>query len=368
MARTQKRNDSRYQKFFRFGGKAYTVYGRTPTEAEAAKTAKLAELEAGVIDRENPRLNAYYERFTEYRRSSTKEATIRGQVNQFKKCTAITIYNNVKFGDMRMRDIKPKDVQTVQKALEALGNSTRTINDAMSHLNHVFNAAVRDDTIDKNPCKSIDKLRRTEPPARDTIHRALSREETAAFLEAAKDSYFINVFKIMLSTGMRIGEVGALMESDIDRNYIHVTKTITRGEDGGYFIGDSPKTSDSNRTIPLTDATRDILRQQRMLNEMLFGAVDLSKPLFRSPWGYLLKENSLNREIKKYTDKLGMEYFTSHSLRATFATRFIEQRPQDYKILSEILGHADTAITLNLYTHVMDDSRIAAMNAISIAL
>ena len=344
------------------------AYGDTLTEAEQAKAAKIAELEAGVIERENPRLDHYYETFTANRRKSTKEATLRGQINQYRKCADIIIYNNIRLGNIRIRDIKPRDMQTVQQALEAKCNSTRTINDAMSHLNHIFNTAIKEDILDKNPCRSINKLRRTEPQARETIHRALSKEETAAFLEAAQDSHFIGVFRIMLSTGMRLGEVSALTEGDIDRNYINITKTLTRTEEGGCIIGDSPKTATGNRRIPLTDQTREILRQQRKLNELLFGAVDLSKPLFRSPWGYLLKENSLNREIKKYTDKLGIECFTSHALRATFATRFIEQRPQDYKILSEILGHADTTITLNLYTHVMDDAKIKAMEAITIAL
>lgn len=367
MAKKNKRG--LFKKHFRVDGKDYYAYGKTTTEAEQAKTAMIAKIKLGIIERDNPRLNDYYERFTEYRRSSTKEATIRGQVNQYRKCAAITIYNNVKFGDIRIRDIKPKDLQTVQKALEAIGNSTRTINDAMAHLNHVFNAAVIDETIDRNPCKSVSKLRRTEPQARDTIHRALSEAETTQFLEAAKDSYFINVFLMMLNTGMRIGEVGALTELDIDSSYIHVSKTITRSEDGSYCIGDSPKTSDSNRKIPLSDATKEIIARQRKLNTQIFGTmIDLKKPLFRSPQGMLLRENTLNREIKKYTDILGMEYFTSHAMRATFATRFIEQRPQDYKILSEILGHADVNITLNLYTHVMDDNKIQAMNSISIAL
>ena len=366
MAKKTKRGT--VKKHFMFEGVDYYAYGKTVTEAEQAKAAKLAELATGVIDRENPKLDTYYESFTENRRKSTKEATLRGQINQYRKCADVIIYNKVRLGDIRIRNIKPRDVQTVQQALEARGNCTRTVNDALAHLNHLFNTAIKDDIIDKNPCRAINKLRRTEPQARDTVHRALSKEETAIFLEAAQDSYFVNVFKIMLSTGMRLGEVAALTEGDLDRNYINISKTLTRTENGGYIIGDSPKTATGKRRIPLTDQTREILRQQRKLNELLFGAVDLSKPLFRSPRGYLLKENTLNREIKKYTDKLEIEYFTSHALRATFATRFIEQRPQDYKILSEILGHADTAITLNLYTHVMDDSKMAAMQAISIAL
>ena len=100
---------------------------------------------------------------------------------------------------------------------------------------------------------------------------------------------------------------------------------------------------------------------------MVFGEiVSLDKPLFRSPEGELLKEYTLNREIKRITRKCNIEYFTSHAFRATFATRFIEQRPQDYKVLSEILGHADTQITLNLYTHVMEDTKRQAMQELNI--
>ncbi|MBO6113536.1 MAG: hypothetical protein J6P57_00615 [Lachnospiraceae bacterium] len=47
-------------------------------------------------------------------------------------------------------------------------------------------------------------------------------------------------------------------------------------------------------------------------------------------------------------------------------TRFIEQRPQDYKILSDILGHKDISITSNLYTHVMVDNKVKAMKDLNI--
>lgn len=371
MAKTKKRADTRFQKHFRYEGKQYTVYGNTPTEAEAAKVKKLEELQTGIVDRENPRLNDYYERFTENRRNTTKAATIRGQVNQYKKCAAIVIYNGVKFGDMRVRDIRPRDIQVIKKALEEKGNSTRTINDALSHLSHLFNAAVIDETIDKNPCRSISKLKRTEPPARDTIHRALTEEETQLFIKAAEEehSIFLNVFKLMLNTGMRIGEIGALMEADIDRKYIHIKRTITRNEYGNYCIGDSPKTADSVRDIPLNDNIKAIIRDQRQLNAMLYGAlIDSTKPLFRSARGFLLKEASLNREIKRLAEKCGIDYFSSHALRATFATHFMRQTSGDFKTLQAILGHADATITLNLYSHTLEDTKISAMQNFTIAM
>lgn len=368
MAKVKKRADTRYQKCFRYNGKRYTVYGKTPTEAEQAKITKIAELESGVVDRANPKLNDYYQYFTENRRGSVKESTIRGQSNQFKKCAAVVIYNHTTFGEMRMRDIKARDLQAVQKALIQAGNSTCTVNDNMAHLSHVFNAALRDETIDRNPCISITRVRRTEPLARDTTHRALSPHEVQSFIVAAKDSYFINLFKLMLNTGMRIGEVAALTELDIDRQYIHITKTVTRNENGSNIVGDSPKTRGSVRDIPLTDTIRQILKSQRELNKQVFGNItDLSEPLFRSPEGTLLREYTVNREIKRLLKNTDIEYFSSHAFRETFASMFIDQQPELYKTLSEIMGHSDVGITLNLYAHALPDTKITAMNNLTIA-
>ena len=98
---------------------------------------------------------------------------------------------------------------------------------------------------------------------------------------------------------------------------------------------------------------------------MLFG-LGWTGTLFKSAEGELLREYTVNREIKRICKQAEIEKFTCHGFRVTFATRFIEQRPQDYKILSEIMGHKDISITLNLYTRVMTESKITAMNEIKI--
>lgn len=82
----------------------------------------------------------------------------------------------------------------------------------------------------------------------------------------------------------------------------------------------------------------------------------------------MLREYSTNREIARICRQGKIERFTCYALRATFATRFIEQRTQDYRVLSDILGHSNVGITLNLYTHVMDETKIKAMKSIEIAI
>ena len=173
----------------------------------------------------------------------------------------------------------------------------------------------------------------------------------------------------MIQTGIRVGEMAAISAFDVDSkgNMLHINKTVTKDEIGAYTIGNTPKTDAGNRDIPLTEQALESIKEQKKLNRLVFGNV-VFDTVFRSPEGALLREYQVNREIKRICKRTGIEKFTCHAFRATFATRFIEQRPQDYKVLSEILGHSNIKITLNLYTHVMKESKIAAMNAVEIAI
>jgi integrase len=110
---------------------------------------------------------------------------------------------------------------------------------------------------------------------------------------------------------------------------------------------------------------KKLIKEQVKQNNAVYGS-GWSGPIFQSAEGTLLREYTVNREIRRICKAAEMEYFTCHAFRITFATRFIEQRPQDFKILSEIMGHKDISITMNLYTRVMQDSKIAAMKGIKI--
>lgn len=366
-----KRADGRWQGQFTYEGKIYYVFAQKKGDISAAIEKKKEELASRSEDHANPLLDNYYNIFTNFRRSSVKASTIRSQTAQYNNCADVVIPGAEKrLGDMRIRDIKPNDVRIVQKALIEAGKSTETVNNCMNHLKHVFNSAVKDETIIKNPCVCLEQVRRTEPPARETKHRALSEEETAAFIEASRDSYYLNIFRLMLNTGMRIGEVGALsLREDIDekRGCIHVTKTVSRNEAGGYEIVIWPKTNAGRRDIPLNDSIRTIIADQQKQNAQIFG-IRFDGLLFPSFEGKILREYEVNREIKRIYPALGLEHFTSHAFRDTFATRWMEQRPWDFKILSEILGHSDVKITLNLYAHVMKDKKQEAMNGLSIII
>lgn len=329
---------------------------------------KREELENGVKEIANPSLNDYYEHFTKMRRHEVKESTIRSQDVQYRAIANTEIAEGTTFGDLHIQDITRRNIETVRNIMLEAGKTPQYLNNCFAHLNHVFNSAVLDDTILKNPCKSLKQLRRTDAPIGENKHRALSEIETEKFFhEAAKrNSYYLNLYKLMIATGLRIGEATALFPMDIDRKngFIHVRRTITRNEVGGYEVGQDAKTKSGVRDIPLTDEVYKIIVNQRTFNKMFHGTD--TGLLFPNVEGGILREYTANREIKRICKAAGVEYFTCHAFRNTFATRFIEQAPDDYKILSEILGHKDIAITLNLYTHVMTENKVRAMNEIRI--
>ena len=310
-----KRADGRMRSSFTFNGKRFFVYGFSEQELRDKEREKLAQLKDGSQDRENPTLNAYYERFTENRRRKVKESTIRCQSFQFRNCADVVIdKNGTTLGEMRIQEIKPYDLYKVQAELERSGRSTETVNNNMSHLSHVFNAAARDEVIDRNPCK-VDPLRRTEAPARDTIHRALTEDETKSFFMVAQErnSYYLNAFRLMIQTGIRVGELSALTAFDVNNKEMMLTinKTVSKDELGAYIIGDTPKTDAGNREIPLTVQALETITAQRELNQIIFGNV-VHPTIFRSPEGALLREYQINREIKRICKAAGIDKFTCH--------------------------------------------------------
>lgn len=367
MAKKKTYKNKYKRKRFRYEGKYYDVYALTEDELLEKVVKKKKELEQGAQSIYNPTLNEYYKTFTQIRSKQIKESTIRAQVFQYRNIAEVELSNGIKFGDMRIKSITRRNIEQAREILLKNGKKAEHLNICFSHLNHVFNSALIDETIEKNPCRALKQLKRQSKPIRENRHRALSIEETKKFFEEAtkRNSYYLNVFLLMIKTGMRVGELTALYNTDIDRQngFIHVRRTISKDINGGYIVGNSAKTESGTRDIPLTSETLEIIKNQINLNYSIFG-LEREGLLFKSYEGEILRDYTINREIKRICKSANIEYFTCHAFRNTFATRFIEQRPQDYKILSEILGHKDVSITLNLYTHVMTENKVLAMNEI----
>lgn len=367
---TNKRKDGLLQKCFRYGGKRYVVYGHNDDELYEKKIAKIQELQSGLDRRINPTMQQYFDTWLNRKRAKVTEATIRRHTHMFKAIAETYIPNAARtFGELNIKDVTLDDLLTVQSHLLE-SHQTRGVNDSMSLIKNLLKTATNERIIDYNPSVLVESLKRTEPQARDTNHRALSLEEQRVFFDsqAVKDSSYYDVFRLAILTGLRIGEIGALTNADIHGGYIHVSRTLTRTEDGGYRLGDQAKTNAGKRDIPLTEEMRSVIKHRKELNKILGGGIEsIDGVIFKSPRGGYLISWGINKEIRRLCASLSIEPFTIHALRATFATRMV-QAGVNPKTLQELMGHADIDVTMNIYAHSQANDKIDAMRRVNIAI
>ena len=367
---SKKRKDGYFKKSFTFNEKRYYVYAKTKQELNEKEYQKRAELEKQTDNKQNPTLQEYYDRWKIRRYSAVSETTIRGQQMIMNVVGKIELKStNKPFVEKKIKKIDLDDLYEVQQKLMER-NTSRTTNDYMAFINHLFRDAAKERYIDYNPFVLLKQVRKTEEECRDTIHRALTKEEQSKFFSSdyTKNCYYYNAFRLALLTGMRCGEIGAITNKDIKNGRIYVERTVTRSENGSYVMGDRAKTKAGKRTIPMTDAISSVIEDQIQRNKLLLNekAEKMNEDvIFTTPTGGLIHAGNPDREIRKICKKLEIEPFTMHGLRATFATRAIESGMKP-KTLQEILGHKNFNITMSLYGHVLEDTKDEEMNKINI--
>ena len=179
----------------------------------------------------------------------------------------------------------------------------------------------------------------------------LTKEEQVSLEEWLKNK--VNIRKVCLLlclyTGLRVGEVCGQKWDDIDfKNHsLIVKRTIERirNKDKNIssktiLIESTPKSSTSNRIIPIPDFLIRMLKQFE--GEKKYFLLSKSENFYDPR----LFESFYDRTLKS----CNISHNKFHTLRHTFATRCIESK-MDIKTLSEILGHSSIEITLKLYVH-----------------
>ena len=354
-AGARKRADGTLEKRFTIEGKRYSVYGKTAQEL----AEKEAEIRAGAY-KTNARvtLDQYFEEWVKRKEQTIKPVTVRQYRYNYQKDISPFM------GRRRVAQIERREVIALQNNL-AKRIKPMTVNGIIGLLKQVLKEAERDGIIIHSPADNIRGIKNDGAKASETYHRALTIEEQTAFMQIAKDDFYYELFAFLLCTGVRIGEAGALTWSDIDykANVIHITKTVTRSAQNKHTIG-TPKTKTSKRDIPLTETTRKILKQQR---DKVGRVIPLNGRVFPRYDGGLIHSGTIRNTVDRIAKAAGVEHFGVHALRDTFATRFIEQggTPQTLKT---ILGHSSLAMTMDLYAHVLPNTKQEEMDRLQIII
>lgn len=203
------------------------------------------------------------------------------------------------------------------------------------------------------------KLRKTE----STSVQVFSVSEQRRIENEVLNATDTKVVWLMLCfyTGIRLGELCALKwkNFDFESKCIFIMGTVSRtknfkGSGSKTLLAEnSPKSHNSLRKIPLPDFILQILKTQKKYAKNENNYVLSESPIPMDPRTY-------QRLFKTVLKNAGVTERKFHAIRHTFATRALESGV-DIKTLSEILGHSNVTITLNIYAHSLMEQKISAM-------
>ena len=236
--------------------------------------------------------------------------------------------------------------------LKDKGLSNRFIRGVHGVLNSALEQAVRERLITSNPAEGC-KL----PKIEKKEMKVLLPEQIGAYLQEANRRGLLPAYYLELTSGLRRGELLALLWTDLDveNMTISVTKQVNRVN--GQLKVSQPKTSNSIRTIPIPKQAVDLLILEHEKHP--------DNPyMFPSPkTGTMYDPDSFRHTHEKILAAAGIEHIRFHDLRHTFATLSL-QNGVDVKTLSNTLGHYSAGFTLDTYTHATQRMRREAADTI----
>ena len=277
-------------------------------------------------------------------------------------------------GEVRLRDLCPLDLQSVYAGLLRRQLAPRTILYTHSILHAALEQARKWKLIAENPAAGL-SLPRKERHAFEVF----TPDEARRFVAAASLEPNGLVLLVALATGLRPSEYLGLRQRDFDRDRrtFTVEHTIERvpagrveGDAGGQWKTDDTKRRHSRRTVvlpaSLSARVADLVdRQANLFDRRAIQDAQIYGLIFRTPRGKPMHERNLvQRVFKPLLRRAGLPDLRLYDLRHSFATLAL-RAGAPARLVSEQLGHASVAFTLDTYGHVLEESRSEAAERIS---
>lgn len=255
-------------------------------------------------------------------------------------------------GDKQILDLKPMDIEIAYAALrrgdspsgKPLSGTYLASIQATCH--GAFERAVRDRLIPSNPFAAVERPRiDTEEKSALTMPDVI---ELASQLDPLNKQHM--AIMLMVFQGLRRSEAVNLKWADVD--FANSEITVRKS-----------KTKAGLRTIPISGAIQDALIR-RYIDMDTRSCAD---GYVVSDWGDPITPHAVNRWWQRNAASLGLDGFTPHQLRHTYATMLAESDVHP-KMMQALLGHESPMTSMKIYAHVHESAKRDAVAALDSAL
>lgn len=338
------------------------IYGKARREvADKLRDALRAQAQGALLVDERVVVSQFLDEWLKAVRPSVRPSTWL----RYEQFSRIHVVPGV--GHIKLQALTPQHLHRLHGEMLAGGTAAGTVLLVHRFTHRALEQAMRWGVVTKNVAKHVD------PPR---VHRAerrvLTPVEAVRFLDAVTADRHEALYVLALTTGMRQGELLALHWADLDleRGVVQVRKSLGLNDDQRRVIGKT-KTDGSQRGILLTERALEALAKHRdrqgaeAATPRHWGMWEESDLVFANAVGRTLSpHNLLQRSFHPTLERAGLPRIRFHDLRHTTATLLLSEGVHP-KIVSEMLGHTQIAITLDLYSHVTTTMQEPARNALN---
>jgi integrase len=277
-------------------------------------------------------------------------------------------------GGVQVSKLSPKQAQELVETLRAHGGrngaplSSRSVQLAIVVLKAATMWAVETRIVGRDPLLGF---KRPRSKASKDATSAWSTDEARTFLAAVADDRLVAAWTLLLTRGLRRGELAGLRWDAVDLEGGSLRITRTRVLVDGKPVDSEPKTDAGKRRIPLDDRLAAVLRSHKTRQGQerwaAHGAWSDGGYVFTNELGAPLHPEYFSTRFESLTDRAGLRRIRLHDLRHTAASQMIAAGVSP-KVVAELLGHASPTITQVTYQHVMPGMSESASEALSESL
>ena len=322
------------------------------------------------VYRMNMTMNELFDEFIIFRRDQTaaKAGTVRKDMSLWRRYCQKYELDRKQLGRYKVCDINTQLLFRYFRSLTKDREYTRkTVTNIRSLLSGMFSYAVEQNIVQSNPTRELDFKRLTFKPVQDKSEEVFKTADVERLFEvlneAADDPYAL---AIMLDFNLftRIGEIAAIKWEDVDieNRRIYICHQLTYEPELNDDLTFSDKvmvtegylkgcTSQGFRHQYLTNEAIEVLKKAKALNpdgEFVF-----------MPYGKPIITGTFNKRLKKYCDKAGIDYHSSHKIR--FYAASTAYNGKNLTQISKMMGHSNTATTLHYLRDTIQDGDISEL-------